>query len=50
MDGPVTWPQLYLIAAITVAANGFTGWLVYRVCQVTKDFEIRLTKLEERKK
>jgi hypothetical protein len=48
MEGPVTWPQLYLIAAITIAANGFVGWLVYRVCERIGQIETRLTKLEKK--
>ena len=46
MEGNVTWPQLFFIAGLTVAANGFTGFLVYRVCQIIGRIETRLAVIE----
>lgn len=48
MEGNVTWPQLFFIVGITVAANGFTGFIVYRVCQIIARIENRLTAIETR--
>jgi hypothetical protein len=46
MEGPVSWQALILLASLMAATTLFTGWLVFRLCQIVGALERRLQRLE----
>jgi hypothetical protein len=48
MTGSVSWEALILVVAAIWLVGAAVGWVVWQLCRVVQDINIRLARLEAR--